>query len=475
MSIVKIKAKLKEDFSFIKHDGKVLDYLVKEILSENNNELQKTLDFIDTLCKKDVQTRITRIIKELETAGEISLIIKDEIKKDNDKLDKLNTQIDRLEDTISELEETKDELEETISELQINFEKKQNEIKVELDKENENRTKELEKLTNARDNLDTELIKIQSNIDNIFENSYENEFVYNECNYVLTYNKDIYGYGNINHIHYLDISKYCPLLINTNKLFRGTEEQFISYSRLSNEYYNNNSNNKETLKFSFPINIKLMKYEKIIKVYKQDILNTPRKQNGLSNINNYYLVGGCYVVYITNYGRILKSNSINFQYIYEQCVNHQPRLLISNYNDIEYNFSEQYNTCCYQSNYSNWHTTYAIKNKNTIYPLIEAPKLLYRMPRLFLDVIDAFHTQNNDLMQECCKKYLSIARAKGTEKDIINNIEYDRTIQTKDTIISEKDLMIKTQNEIIEKQKEEIEKMKLEITKLKSALLVFTN
>jgi hypothetical protein len=97
------------------------------------------------------------------------------------------------------------------------------------------------------------------------------------------------------------------------------------------------------------------------------------------------------------------------------------------------------------------------------------------MPRLFLDVIDAFHTQNNDLMQECCKKYLSIARAKGTEKDIIDNIEYDRTIQTKDTIISEKDLMIKTQNEIIEKQKEEIEKMKLEITKLKSALLVFTN
>ena len=141
MSIANIKAKLKEDFSFIKNDGKVLDYLVKEILSENNNELQKTLDFIDTLCKKDVQNRITRIIKELETAGEISLVIKDEIKKDNDKLDKLNTQIDKLEDTISELEETKDELEETISELQINFEKKQNEIKVELDKENVNRTK----------------------------------------------------------------------------------------------------------------------------------------------------------------------------------------------------------------------------------------------------------------------------------------------------------------------------------------------
>ena len=74
-----------------------------------------------------------------------------------------------------------------------------------------------------------------------------------------------------------------------------------------------------------------------------------------------------------------------------------------------------------------------------------------------------------------CKKYLSIARAKGTEKDIIDNIEYDKTIQNKDTIISEKDKIIETQNEIIEKQKEDIEKMKLEIAKLKSALLVFTN
>lgn len=51
-----------------------------------------------------------------------------------------------------------------------------------------------------------------------------------------------------------------------------------------------------------------------------------------------------------------------------------------------------------------------IHNTQNIYKieLIEQPKLLYRMPKLFIDVIDAFHTQNTDLMQECCKTYLEI-------------------------------------------------------------------
>jgi hypothetical protein len=147
------------------------------------------------------------------------------------------------------------------------------------------------------------------------------------------------------------------------------------------------------------------------------------------------------------------------------------------------------------------------KDNNSINTI--SPKLNFLMPRIFIEVIDAFHTQNTELMQDCCKKYLCITR-KLTFEQAYNKIELESVINVKqsiideqnilinkqttfiksleiqleenntyitnkDTIISEKDLMIKTQNEIIEKQKEEIEKMKLEITKLKSALLVFTN
>ena len=118
---------------------------------------------------------------------------------------------------------------------------------------------------------------------------------------------------------------------------------------------------------------------------------------------------------------------------------------------------------------------YGIKNKPDSFPLNIAPKLNYRMPRIFLDVIDAFHTQNNDLMQECCKKYLAITRTKGNNEQIIDNIEFDRIIHDKELLIVKKDKIIENNNKHIEEQNNEIEKMKHEIAKLKSALAVFAS
>jgi hypothetical protein len=92
------------------------------------------------------------------------------------------------------------------------------------------------------------------------------------------------------------------------------------------------------------------------------------------------------------------------------------------------------------------------------------------MPRIFLDVIDAFHTQDTDMIQECCKKYLSITRTKGTDEQIINTIEYEKIIKDKDTIIGKKDKIIEDNKKCIVEQNNEIEKLKLEINKLKSAL-----
>ena len=79
------------------------------------------------------------------------------------------------------------------------------------------------------------------------------------------------------------------------------------------------------------------------------------------------------------------------------------------------------------------------------------------------------------IYRECCKKYLSITRTKGTDEQIIDNIEFDRIIRDKDLIITEKDKIIENNNKHIEEQNNEIEKMKQEIAKLKSALSVFVS
>lgn len=487
MAIANIKTKLKEDFSFIKNDGKVLSYLATELLSENNNDLQKTLDFIDTLCKKDVQTRMDRIMNDLETASEISLIIKDEIKKDNDKLVKVKNEIDELEETIEELEDTKTELEETITELKINFEKKQNEIKLEQDFQNEKIRKEMEILTNARDKLHTELTEIQSNIDSIFENSYDNEFNYEECDYIikepmihLDVNKaigKIYGF-NVNNFN-LEYNH----LIDVNSLEKRIRESAFPDARYEVRQQ------KNSFSLNFPINHLLTENEFIIKVYlikasnNSDFTGNSNHGYQFSDYNNLTLNIIDYVIYLTNYGRFIVSKKVKTGYIKYNMGNSISSIVRYCLHGNVNTFIN--NSYCELNNYIlNIELNYPEPQHNIIlykkviddipHPFI-LPKLLYRMPRLFLDVIDAFHTQNNDLMQDCCKKYLSIARAKGTEKDIIDNIEYDRTIQNKDSIIIEKNKIIETQNEIIEKQKEDIEKMKLEIAKLKSALKVLSS
>ena len=88
-NIINIKKKLKEDYNFIKNDGNILNALAIELLKENNMEYQKTLDFIDTLSKKDIQNKMNKIMNELETAGEISFLVNETIKKENTRLKKI--------------------------------------------------------------------------------------------------------------------------------------------------------------------------------------------------------------------------------------------------------------------------------------------------------------------------------------------------------------------------------------------------
>ena len=72
------------------------------------------------------------------------------------------------------------------------------------------------------------------------------------------------------------------------------------------------------------------------------------------------------------------------------------------------------------------------------------------MPKLFLDVIDAFQTQNTDLMQLCCKTYLEISRESKVKDSIMKDIQIKNIIKEKDDEIKTKDDEIKNKNLEIE-------------------------
>jgi hypothetical protein len=232
-----------------------------------------------------------------------------------------------------------------------------------------------------------------------------------------------------------------------------------------------------TIKINFPINIILNKNEYVIKLYlvsinkkidyspitkydislKKYIFNDSPLEDYHRRQKYWYEQNNCKdifsIVYITNYGRIIKSEDI-FYYIYQQEIcttygnncrqHHQHSLTTNNFKVIEYNKLINRSLTGY--------TSYERHNDlgEQEIKLIPQPELNYKMPKIFIDVIDAFHTQNTDLMQSCCKKYL----------DILNKTK------SVDKII-EKDKIIKNQQEQLLEKDKEIERLKLEMEELK--------
>lgn len=459
-SLNTIKKKLKEDYNFIKNDGAVLSYLANQLLLENESNLLKTIEFIETLSKKEIIARMNKIKEDMETAGEISSIIKEITKKDKQNL------ID-IENQYSLLETNKLGIERDIKELEKSLDSKQK-YDNSLDIQIETKT--------------TELADIESAIAERLYETYEDEFVSEKCDHVLTYDKDVYGYGNVGHIHYLDVEKYSPKVIHPNYMCTYNHNNHLS-----------SGGEKKEIKFCFPINIILIPGEFIIKTYfcnDNNLINEYVKKGKYGQIAYHYGsfdiglgggLGGGFIIYITNYGRIIKTQEINFGIDYIQqssCYGISPRnqvIKLSNaYKDIKFTYYDTIGSLDILNGQLALLTIYK-KNTESDFPLIQAPKLIYRLPRIFLDVIDAFHTQNTDLMHECCKKYINITRSKGSMEQIIDNIEFEKIKQEKDKVILERENEIEEYRKQLASQNEEIEKMKTEIAKLKQALLVFTN
>jgi hypothetical protein len=285
-------------------------------------------------------------------------------------------------------------------------------------------------LQNKKDELIKELIAIKDAIDGIYKNElYENEYTLPESKYII-------------------------------------KEPVI---HLKDNF------NLKNISLNFPILVKLQENEYIINHYIISLnKNTPGWCYDFSS--QYDMNKNICIVYITNYGRLIKSESAIFYiskqewtatmdnrmgYYYDVCVS--PIKNIKNNKLISYATQTIVERCGWNGGGRTIETIGDIQIE-----LIDSPKLLYRMPKLFIDVIDAFHTQNTDLMQECCKTYLEISRESKVKESIMLDIKIKNISYEKDKIIEQKDKIIQNKDTEIEKLKKQLQELQQKYDKIKS-------
>ena len=120
-----INKQLKANFKFIKYDGMILDTFSEKLFKKNEMDIQKTIEYLDTLSKKDINDSFECIVKELETVNEINDVYKNTIQKNKDEIELLQEKYDKLIEINSGLETS-------INEENTNFEelKKYNETEM---------------------------------------------------------------------------------------------------------------------------------------------------------------------------------------------------------------------------------------------------------------------------------------------------------------------------------------------------------
>ena len=280
----------------------------------------------------------------------------------------------------------------------------------------------------------TELVAIKDAIDGIYKNEiYDNEYTFKESKYIIK-----------EPMIHLDVDKILEDLKNGCCDIRNINEDDLHLGG-----YNIN----------FPINKTLMTNEFIIKILinKNTIINIPKTKI-------YYLV------LITNYGRIIKTDEINFYNKFDcfsGCMGMQ-------YQNDEWcnniNVIKNKNLCYIGKEYiwSGPNRGNKFNINQLTYKLIEQPKLNYRIPRLFIDVIDAFHTQNTDLMQKCCKIYLEISRESKVKESIMKDIKIKEIKEDFNNIIKEKDNIIAEKDAEIDDLKIKLENLQQKYDKIKS-------
>ena len=194
-------------------------------------------------------------------------------------------------------------------------------------------------------------------------------------------------------------------------------------------------------KFTKPVILPINEYVVYIKFYyvisKQTLGTTTYNDNYTNSVFN--------ITYITNYGRIIKKISkFNFLDILDR-------------NKFTLNEDSITQLFITSNVYQNYVTTYNFSDIN-----VKPNPLTYRMPAIFIKILDAIHNENTELLQECFQEYHSRYIENKTLKE-----ENKMILET----IKQPYEEMKPKYEILEKEnkaiKEENARLKLELELLK--------
>ena len=331
----------------------------------------------------------------------------------------------------------------------------------------------------------SELIAIKDAIDGIYKNEiYDNEYKFEESKYII---KEPMIHLDVDKILEDLKNSCCEIKYITNKeLSKSSNFTYIYGSNHGGYGYNH------SIKINFPINIKLNDNEYIIKLYficnnvdmygeyiKRNVGVPFDYQQPFSDYGTYEYTYN--IIYMTNYSRMIKSNDVKFfqdknnngaMNSYGFISNKFPIISIkhSELKKIDCEFYRHVTSTTLYDRIENCVVGLHLydKSNNVPLPLIDSPKLLYRIPRLFIDVIDAFHTQNTDLMQKCCKQYLEISRESKVKESIMKDIKIKEITKEKDIIIKEKDNIIAEKDKEIDDLKIKLDILQQKYDKIKS-------
>lgn len=351
---------------------------------------------------------------------------------------------------------------------------------------------------NVLDDYNKELVAVKDAIDGIYKQEiYHNEYNHNESKYIkkepmihLDVDKILEDLKNgcceINNINDHDlIYKFNSTITKDHskctKCFQeyaGSGEFGPYYRGCINIPHNDTlgcEDRNTTIKCNFPIEFKLIDNEYIVNIY---VLNYNILEN--NQINTYQQIAKAIsILYITNYGRILKSQNL---IIKPGILQHTNRHNVYDNHNYKFEYKDINGILIYNNTktkfYSKGQIGYSGNPREFLWmiiggdqnkiKLIEQPKLYYRMPKLFLNVIDAFQTQNTDLMQDCCKTYLEISRESKVKESIMKDIEIKNIIKDKDEIIKSKDEIIIQKNLEIDLLNKKLQELQDKYDKIKS-------
>jgi hypothetical protein len=216
------------------------------------------------------------------------------------------------------------------------------------------------------------------------------------------------------------------------------------YRDISNYFQRYFNGHKNLRLFGVPVIVSENEYLVYIKFY------CPYLKHQYWNCNNQQTTDAfsCNITYITNYGRFINKKFS----VYEQ----------NNYSimDIKNTFTLDRDSIIEYNSNGQKIATHNFSDKN-----VKPNPLTYRMPAIFIKILDAIHNENTELLQECFQEYHSRYIENKTLKE--ENKMILETIKQPYEEMKPKYEMLEKENKVI---KEENARLKLELELLKIKL-----